>query len=422
MSNQNIVVKSNDLIEARYKLSLNEQRLVIFLISIIQPEDDDFRDYELRISEFALTFGIDNVKSIHALLKDAARSLMVKLIDLSVGNEWNYVTWFSNARYVEKKGVIVIRFDKALKKYLLQLKGQFTQYNLQYIVKFKSSYAIRLYELLKSYQYLGDGGGFYREFSLLDLKIFFGIENGEYEVFFNFKNRVIVPSVKEINQHSDIFISSVEYIKDGRAVSKIRFMVEPKLNLIALPSKEIGVLSDAVLALRHFGIAEPTIQKWVKDYGNESILNACRFVHAKQVAGEVKEAPAYLAKSLKEGYYVAWLEEQRKKEEKRAFALAQKAEKDELERRERDAIRQRVDAVLDEFHFRPEVEQANLRVVYGKNINSILAKSWKRCMSSEAQPENDVRFRFDFANFLQGYDASLAAGALPAVDVAVSLP
>ena len=54
MSNQNIVVKSNDLIEARYKLSLNEQRLVIFLISIIQPEDDDFRDYELRISEFAV--------------------------------------------------------------------------------------------------------------------------------------------------------------------------------------------------------------------------------------------------------------------------------------------------------------------------------------------------------------------------------
>ena len=43
-------------------------------------------------------------------------------------------------------------------------------------------------------------------------------------------------------------------------------------------------------------------------------------------------------------------------------------------------------------------------------------------MSSEAQPENDVRFRFDFANFLQGYDASMAAGALPAVDVAVSLP
>ena len=64
----------------------------------------------------------------------------------------------------------------------------------------------------------------------------------------------------------------------------------------------------------------------------------------------------------------------------------------------------------------------HLRAVYGKNINSILTKSWKRCMSSEAQPENDVRFRFDFANFLQGYDASMAAGALPAVDVAVSLP
>ena len=61
MSNTNLVTKSNELIEARYKLTLYEQRLILLLISIIQPDDDDFIDYELHVSVFAEMFGIDRV-------------------------------------------------------------------------------------------------------------------------------------------------------------------------------------------------------------------------------------------------------------------------------------------------------------------------------------------------------------------------
>ncbi len=59
MNKTSLISKSNDLIEARYKLSLNEQRLIILLISIIQPDDDDFHDYDLHVSEFAIMFGIE---------------------------------------------------------------------------------------------------------------------------------------------------------------------------------------------------------------------------------------------------------------------------------------------------------------------------------------------------------------------------
>ncbi len=405
MNNLNIIAKSNELIEARYKLSLNEQRLILLLISVIQPDDDDFHDYELRVTEFASMFGIEGVKNIHALIKEAAKSLVGRRIDLSIGNEWEYVAWFSSAKYLERKGVIRIRFDKSLKPYLLQLKGQFTQYKLNCVVRFKSSYSIKLYELLKSYQYLGDGGSFYREFSLADIRNFFGVEKGEYEIFGNFKNRMIAPSVKEINQHSDIFISSIEYIKEGRAIQKIKFIVEPKTNNIYenQPSDSEVTLPEDALALMDFGIAEPTAQKWIKEYGKENILKACRFVRAKQAAGEVKDAPAYLAKALKDGYYVAWIEVESKKEAKRSAEMARKAQKEEEERKAKEEVRLRIDAALEAFHARPEIEQMGLRAMFGNTANPITAKSWKKSMAAEPQPENSPRFRFEFANFLESY-------------------
>ena len=408
MKNLNIVAKSNNLIEAQYKLSLNEQRLIILLSSVIQPYDDDFHDYDLRVTEFAIMFDIQSVKNIHALVEEAAKSLVGKRLDLSRGKEKEYVAWLSHAKYIEGKGIINISFDKSLKPYLLQLKSHFTQYRLLYVIKFKSSYSIRLYEILKSYEFLGNGGVFYCEFSLLELKYLFCVEKGEYEIFGNFKNRMISPSIKEINQHSDIFVSSVEYIKEGRAVKRIKFIAEPKANKVLehQPSNSKATLSEDVTVLMGLGISEETAEKWAKKHGKENVLKACGFVRAKQATGEVKNVPAYLAKALKDGYYMAWVDEEGKKEAKRSTENARKAQKEEGERKARENMRQRIDAALEAFHARPEIEQVDMRTVFGSKVDPIMAKMWKKSVATDPQPENDVRFRFEFANFVQSYEPS----------------
>ena len=408
MNKTSLISKSNDLIEARYKLSLNEQRLIILLISIIQPDDDDFHDYDLHVSEFAIMFGIECVKDIHARVEEAAKNLVGKRLDLSIGKEKEYVAWFSHAKYIEGKGVINISFHKSLKPYLLQLKSRFTQYKINSIVKFKSSYSIRFYELLKSYEYLGNGEGFYREFNLLELKSFLGVEEGEYKSFGHLKSRVIEPSVREINLYSDIFVSSIEYIKEGRAVKRLKFMVEPKKSntLENKASNSSVTLTEEVIVLIELGIAEAMAKKWAKEYGKDNVLKACRFVRAKQKAGEVKDIPAYLAKALKDGYYVGWIEGENKKEAKRSAENARKAQKEEEENKAREVKRRHVDAVLEAFHGIPESDQVGIRKVFGKTTNPISAKAWKKMLETEPQPENNVRFRFEFASFLQSYQPS----------------
>lgn len=50
--------KSNSLIEARYRLTLGEQRILYLLASVINPSDEDFKKYRISIKDLAEVFSI----------------------------------------------------------------------------------------------------------------------------------------------------------------------------------------------------------------------------------------------------------------------------------------------------------------------------------------------------------------------------
>ena len=119
--NITVIRKSNDLIEAKYKLSVNEQRLVSTLLTTIRPDDEDFKDYIVQVDDLAKMFGIENGKDLYARTHESAKSLLRMGIEISEGERKRYATWFSYVEYIEGKGEILLRFDKSLKPYLLQL-------------------------------------------------------------------------------------------------------------------------------------------------------------------------------------------------------------------------------------------------------------------------------------------------------------
>jgi hypothetical protein len=57
----NIVRKSNSLVEASYKLSVNQQKIVLLLASSIKPGDENFQPYQINIKEFAKLLGLKNM-------------------------------------------------------------------------------------------------------------------------------------------------------------------------------------------------------------------------------------------------------------------------------------------------------------------------------------------------------------------------
>ncbi len=210
------ITLSNDLIEAKYKLSALEQKIIHLLLSQINLKDEDLKYYSLHIKDFAKLFTKNNNDYVREI-KAALEQLLTTKIEIKTGEVVLMTTWFASAAYF-KGGKIEIEFSQRLKPYLIGLKKSFTNYNLDYIIEFRSSYSIRLYQLLKQYQKIGK-----REITVLALKEYLHIEK-EYQKYSHFKEKVLKVTYNEINKSADISFD-FEEIKKGRRVNSIKFYI-----------------------------------------------------------------------------------------------------------------------------------------------------------------------------------------------------
>ena len=231
MDNSYLVTQSNDLIEARHNnpLTAREQKIVLTMVSMIEPSDSDFKHYRISIREFTEMLGLEG-RTKYTEIKQIAKQLMSKTIEIPLGDgDWLLANWVSSAKYLKGEGVIDLSFSPDLKPYMLQLKNQFTSYRLSNILSLNSTYSIRLYELMKKWQHLGRW-----ECPLAELKGKIGVEEGQYKQYGHFKSRVLKTAVDEMNSKTDLYIIYKE-IKKGRSVNKIEFTIRHA------PEKEIQI-------------------------------------------------------------------------------------------------------------------------------------------------------------------------------------
>jgi hypothetical protein len=218
VKNNSFVTKSNMLIEANYKLGVVEQKIILCLASSIHPTDSDFKTYTLSIKEFTNLLGLKG-RPKYTELRQITKELMQKIFEIRIDKKVIQVSWLSYVAYNESEGTIDIRFDPFLRPYLLQLKKEFTSYKLENVVKLKSSYSIRIYELLKQYEKIKE-----RSFNLSKLREMLGAED-IYPAYGNFKQRVLIPAQKELKKKTDISFQ-IEEIKVGRKVEKLKLIIE----------------------------------------------------------------------------------------------------------------------------------------------------------------------------------------------------
>lgn len=217
------VVKSNDLIEARYRLSLQESHIVLWLISQIKPEDKDFEPHELKIKDFAEMLGL-KVDDQYKELKSVTKKLMQRVLEIWEPEQKKtiQISWLSSAVYEEGKGCVSLCFDPYLKPYLLQLKSHFTKVNTAEAFELKSVHALRIYELLTQYSNIGK-----RDISVDDLREYCGIKKSEYSMYADLKRKVIERAKNEINEKTHYEIDYTES-KRSRKVDKIHWTIDKK--------------------------------------------------------------------------------------------------------------------------------------------------------------------------------------------------
>ena len=217
MTNDLTVVKANSLIEASYRLTLDEMRLLALTIGTMNPKSDQ-QVFEFSVSEFANQFPDVNVDRAYTQIKSAIERISERWVKTEDERHVTKFRWVSSQTYFKKEGRFQIALTNEIMPYLTQLKGQFTQYQLNHISGFTSVHTMRFYELLTQYKRVGQ-----RYITIEDLKKWLQLED-KYNLWAELQRWVIKPSLNEINEKSDLFVE-YEPIKKGRKVTGIEFSI-----------------------------------------------------------------------------------------------------------------------------------------------------------------------------------------------------
>jgi plasmid replication initiation protein len=220
LQKSNKVVQSNKLIEAKYRLTLQEKRLILWLISQIHQDDLDFKRYEISVIEFAKMMEL-NSKTQYREMKAITASLITRLIQIEnpYTGDLKQMAWLSFVKWSPNGGSCSVEFHPELKPYLLQLKEQFTQISFADLIGFDGAYTARILELTAQYVSTGK-----RTITIAELKKWCGIGDNEYRLYANFKAKVIEPAKNEINSKTSY---SVDYreIKKSRKVDRLEWVI-----------------------------------------------------------------------------------------------------------------------------------------------------------------------------------------------------
>jgi plasmid replication initiation protein len=379
-NNLSVIRKSNELIEARYKLSVSEQRLIFLLLAEISPNDEDFKDYELQVSDFAKMFGLESDKSLYGKVQNAAKELRSRDLNLSTHNSEIYTSWLSYVEYVNGSGVILLRFDKSLKPYLLQLKSHFTQYDLDNIISFKSQYTIRLYELLKMDTFKAKNGQFEKTFKIEELRLLFGIEKNEYPLFGDFKRWAIDPAINEISTKTDLNIIETKYGKTGRKVTSIAFVVKirPTYTQALEEKSDNHPVIDSLIAL---GFSLEVAKAAKTKHGIKRLERNIAYTLMKEKAGIAKDVPAYLKSAITEDWGAAWEAEQAKKATAEKQKTAAKLEVKATTEKATQGKKARYQKAFNDFLLLPENQQEELKQAFFEQSDLTISAKIKAAQS-----------------------------------------
>jgi len=220
MDKDYLVTKSNYFImNSSYDLSLEEQKIILTLASMVQPTDEEFKPYKFRISDFMELLGVET-KTKYTEIPKITKELMKKVFEIEEGKKIIQVAWLSSVVYEKGDGMVELEFSPRLKPYMIKLGNLFTQYKLANILSMKSKYSPRIYEILKCNEFKKQG---FIEIEVEELRKLIKAEN-VYPKYNDFKRYIVERTQKELKKISDIHFD-FEEIKTGRKVTALRFII-----------------------------------------------------------------------------------------------------------------------------------------------------------------------------------------------------
>jgi len=224
-----LVVKDNALMNASYNLEVTEQRLILLaIINARETHQGITSDSKLEIhaNDYASQFHVTK-EAAYKALKTAVNNLFERQFSFKEETKKGIGVvrsrWVSRIKYIDDSAILEITFAPDVVPLITRLEKHFTSYQIQQVTQLTGKYAIRLYELLIAWREIGK----VPQIELSEFRAKLGVDDDEYKAMNHFKSRVLEPSIKQINQHTDITVSYEQH-KRGRTITGFSFKFKHK--------------------------------------------------------------------------------------------------------------------------------------------------------------------------------------------------
>lgn len=266
-------------------------------------------EHEISVKQLCRLIGYQG--NNHAAIRDALRGLISTVI------EWNLINdqtgdevWTASSiiASVSLEGPLCYYAYSPRMKQLLHSPTMFGKIDLVIQSKFRSSYGLALYENCIRYRGLPHTKWFEMEL----FKKLMGVIPGKYDVFRDFKRRVLDKAIDEVNTYSDLVIAP-EVVKEGRKVVRIRFTLKDRAKKTRLGQTVQALPCDASedklkeKLQTTFGLSEEQTQRLIKEYDSTYIIEKISVVEASKPyqEGRVENLAGYVLSALKNDYQAA---------------------------------------------------------------------------------------------------------------------
>ena len=363
----NEVIKASPAIQIQSRISLLQRRAWNVLLANAYNELPDKDIHSVSIVELAakLGFGDGNREYLKEVLKSIVDCKVEwNVLDKDKEEEWGVASLLAEVRI--RDGICFYQFPHTL-RLKLHNPRVYAKLNLRLQNRFKSRYALVLWEVCFDYFDTDRDQG---ETPFIPLEVFkglMGLEKDEYPVFKELNRNVIKPAVKEINDLTDFHVE-VEQKRIGRPVAELKFRIT-KVKQIPLQESvfpDIENLPPVAIELVQAAIDRKMAQQiadaeW--DFVNPQKLSPpgtypdflgyiAEKIEMSLSAAGVKNRAGYIIEAIRENYQDPEIQKQRE-------VRAEKVREKELEDLTAEFKIKRDNILRQAVHTQPElIEQA----------------------------------------------------------------
>jgi plasmid replication initiation protein len=325
-----LVYKRNELIHAKFDLSSFSQKTMIALIARIDPRRAELPVFEFNISELAHILGISKQR-VFSCIEDVTTELQSQIVKVEIRDKareqkikkelekakeedrepkkfvfaksksFDKFNWFEVSSYRQEEGVIRFKFNSRMDSYLLDFNNNFTRYSLPNILKMNSKYAIRFYEIFRSFLPMKSiTNGQTEVFRIIQydyLREVLGINPKSIKKFYEFERSVLKQAKKELDK-TDL---SFSYSFPERKVSSSRKKVT-KIQFRIYHQKSTLVGPDWIASLKTW-VRVDKYNRLITKYGEDRVQRNVELIVTQIEDGrDIKNIVAYVSTAIKLDY------------------------------------------------------------------------------------------------------------------------